>query len=336
MNWLESYRFAWPWVLTALALLPPLALWRGKRGAAPAIYFPTAFLFAGMAAEKRSRIGAPWLTLALAALACGILALARPQEVLSTEESNTEGIAICLTVDVSVSMNTEDFIIGGTRSNRITAAKRVLEDFIKGRKSDRIGIVAFAGAPYFPCPLTLDHDWLLTNISRVQLGITGDGTAIGSGIATAALRLINEKNVKSKVIVLVTDGANNSGRLSPQDAARLAATDGIRIYTIAIGTSGQHLIPYNGQIINSGRQEFDEPTLKEVASIGNGQFFKAEDLDSLEQVFKDIDKLERSEVIHKKKLHTQELFHYPASLAAALLCLGMLWSMTLGRAQPQE
>jgi Ca-activated chloride channel homolog len=336
MTLLDNYRFEWPWLLLALLALPLLAYLRGRRGAAPAIIFPTAFLFAGLATARRSRWGFVWPTVVLCSLASGIVALARPQLILSTEESKSEGIAICLTVDVSVSMNTEDFIIGGVRSNRITAAKRVMHDFIKGRSNDRIGIVAFAGAPYFPCPLTMDHDWLLTNIDRVQLGITGDGTAIGSGIATAARRLDLEKVAKSKVIVLITDGANNSGRLSPQDAARLAATLGIRIYTIAIGTSGQHLIPYRGQIINSGRQEFDEPTLQEVARIGNGQFFKAQDIDALERVFQNIDQLERSQVQRKRKLHTKDLFQWPAGLAAALLALGMIWRYTLGRTQPQE
>lgn len=336
MTLLDNYRFEWPWLLLFLILVPLLAFLRGRRGAAPAISFPTAFLFAGMAQARRSRWGMVWPTIALITLALGVATLARPQQILATEESKTEGIAICLTVDVSVSMNTEDFIIGGVRSNRITAAKRVLHDFIKGRSNDRIGIVAFAGAPYFPCPLTLDHDWLLSNIDRVQLGITGDGTAIGSGIATAARRLDMEKTAKSKVIVLVTDGANNSGRLSPQDAARLAATLGIRIYTIAIGTSGHHLIPYRGQIINSGRQEFDEPTLQEVARIGNGQFFKAQDIDALERVFQNIDQLERSQVQRKKKFHTKDLFQWSGGLAAALLALGMIWRYTLGRALPND
>jgi Ca-activated chloride channel homolog len=150
MTLLDNYRFEWPWLLLALLALPLLAYLRGRRGAAPAIIFPTAFLFAGLATARRSRWGFVWPTVVLCSLASGIVALARPQLILSTEESKSEGIAICLTVDVSVSMNTEDFIIGGVRSNRITAAKRVMHDFIKGRSNDRIGIVAFAGAPYSP------------------------------------------------------------------------------------------------------------------------------------------------------------------------------------------
>jgi Ca-activated chloride channel homolog len=333
---IEDYTFAWPWVLTALALLPLLALWRGRPGAAPAIQFATAFLFAGLGSTRRSRFGKLWVTLALLALGSAIVALARPQRILAVEESKTEGIAICLTVDVSISMDTDDFMIGGQRATRIMAAKRVMEDFIKARPNDRIGIVAFAGAPYFPCPLTLQHDWILENLDRVQLGITGDGTAIGSGLATAATRLDLEKTAKSKVIVLITDGANNSGRLSPQDAARLGATLGVRIYTISIGTPGHHLIHHKGRVINSGRQEFDEPTLQEVARIGNGKFYRAQDVDALGRVFQDIDQLERSEVLRKKKVHTEDIFHWPAGLAALLLALGMTWSLTFGRAQPLE
>jgi Ca-activated chloride channel homolog len=336
MRWIDSYQFAWPWVLSALALLPLLALWSGRRGATAAIQFPTAFLFAGMAVEKRSRFGALWISLALLALGCGIIALARPQEILASEEEQSEGVSICLAVDVSLSMGDDDFVIGGIRSTRISAAKRVMRDFISQRKNDRIGIVAFAGAPYFPCPLTLDHDWLLQNLDRVELGVTVDGTAIGSGIATAARRLDLDKKAKSKIIILITDGANNSGRLSPQDAASLAATLGIRIYCVSIGTEGVHTYRVGGRIINSGRQEFDEPTLKKVAEIGNGQFFRVQDTTALEQVFKNIDELEKSNLQRKKKYRTKELYRWPASLAALLLMLGMLWQSTLGSSQPQD
>ena len=163
-HWLfPDIRFAWPLWLLGLLLLPVLALWRGKRGRAPAVKFPMAILLKD-------------------------IGLARPQKITSTDESKTEGIAIALTVDVSLSMLIEDFRIGGVSVNRLTAAKRVMRDFIKGRDNDRVGIVAFAGAPYTPCPLTLDHEWLESNIDRVQTGVMEDGTAIGSGLAAAARR----------------------------------------------------------------------------------------------------------------------------------------------------
>ncbi|HSI62740.1 MAG TPA: VWA domain-containing protein, partial [Candidatus Saccharimonadia bacterium] len=206
--------------------------------------------------------------------------------------------------------------------------------FIKGRPNDRIGIVAFAGAPYTPCPPTLDHDWLLDNMDRVQTGIMENGTAIGSGIGTAALRLIPQK-VPSKVILLLTDGANNSGKLSPQEAAKAAATNGIRIYTISIGTPGHHLIKLpNGQIIDSGREEFDVKTLQEVADIGRGSFYRAEDLAGLEHVFKTIDGLEKTEIRRRKVIETEDKYVW-CLIPAALLCgIYIVWRQTFGRAAP--
>ena len=211
-----------------------------------------------------------------------------------------------------------------------------MTNFIQGRKSDRIGIVAFAGETYLPCPLTLDRDWLINNLDRVQTQRVGDGTAIGSGIASAANRIKKEKT-PSKVIVLLTDGANNSGRLSPQDAAKLAATLGIKIYTIAIGTPGIHVIPdpRRGTFTPVGQQLFDEETLKEVASIGNGQFYMAQDLNSLAEIFATIDKLEKSKVERRKFTEATELFHYPLYAAGALLMLALLLCLTLLRTSPE-
>jgi len=230
----------------------------------------------------------------------------------------------------------EDFYIGGQPVNRLTAAKRVMADFIKGRRSDKIGIVAFAGETYLPCPLTLDRDWLIKNLDRVQTQRVGDGTAIGSGIASAANRMRREKS-PSKVIVLLTDGANNSGRLSPQDAAKLAATLGIKIYTIAIGTPGIHSIPdpKRGTFTPVGQQLFDEGTLKEVAAIGNGQFYMAQSLNSLTDVFGTIDKLEKTKIEHHKIIETEELFPWPLAVCAIALFLALLLSLTVLHSAPE-
>lgn len=333
--WLTDYQLGSPWWLLLLLALPLLSWLRGRWGRAPAVIFPTTFLMRGIARPARSHAGSFTLGLVLLSLLAAIVALARPQRVMSYDETTTEGIAICLTVDVSLSMLTEDFRVGGTPTNRLVAAKRVMRDFIRGRSSDRIGIVAFAGAPYLPCPMTLDHEWLEQNIERVQTGITGDGTAIGSGIAAAAQRLDLEKTAKSKVLVLITDGANNSGRLSPQDAAKLAATLGIRIYTVAIGTPGEHIIPLpGGRIHRSGRQEFDEPTLIEVARIGNGAFYKAQDVDALERIFKTIDQLEKTEVQKRSVVETEEIFQPFVIAAASLLGLALILGQTLLRTSP--
>lgn len=326
--------FAMPYWLWALLLLPLMMWWRGRIGKAPAVAFPTAFVLRDLGFKSKSSTGGLTFGLVLLSIACAVVALARPQKVISRDEDNTEGIAICLTVDVSLSMLIEDFYIGGSPVNRLIAAKRVMRDFIRGRTSDRVGIVAFAGAPYQPCPLTLDRDWLEKNLDRVQTGVMEDGTAIGSGIATAARRLDMEK-VPSKVIILLTDGANNSGKLSPLDAARLAATLGQKIYTIAIGTPGVHRIPLpSGGTITSGRQEFDEGTLKEVARIGNGSFYMAQDITALKDIFDTIDRLEKKEIKRRSIVETHEMFWVPTVMAASFLLLALLLRLTLLNAAP--
>jgi Ca-activated chloride channel family protein len=334
---IPDFQFAQPWWLLLLGLIPLMLVIRGGRSARPAIRFPTVSLLRGVASPARAGFGWMWFSLVLAAIVFGIGALARPQKLLATEEEKSDGISIMLTVDVSLSMLIEDFFIGGQPVNRLTAAKRVMSDFIQGRKSDRIGIVAFAGETYLPCPLTLDRDWLINNLDRVQTQRVGDGTAIGSGLASAANRL-NKEKTKSKVIVLLTDGANNSGRLSPQDAARLGATLGIKIYTIAIGTPGIHVIPdpRRGTFTPVGQQLFDEKTLKEVATIGSGQFYMAQDLNSLAEVFSTIDKLEKTKIERRKFTEVEELFHWPLYAAAACLLFAMLLSVLFLQTAPES
>ncbi len=325
-----------PLWLLLLPLAPLLALLRGARGKRAAIKFPTTSLLRDLGRPARKSLGGFVFGLILISLTFGILALSRPQKILSYEEEKADGIDIMLTVDVSLSMLIEDFYIGAQPVNRLTAAKRVMTDFIKGRRSDKIGIVAFAGETYLPCPLTLDRDWLINNLDRVQTQRVGDGTAIGSGIASAANRMRREKS-PSKVIVLLTDGANNSGRLSPQVAAKLAATLGIKIYTIAIGTPGIHSIPdpKRGTFTPVGQQLFDEGTLKEVAAIGNGQFYMAQNLNSLSDVFATIDKLEKTKIEHHKIVETEELFPWPLAVSAIALFLALLLSLTVLHSAPE-
>lgn len=329
-----DYQFADPWWLLLLLGLPLLAWLRGRAGEAPAMSFPTVGLLRDLAASTRSRHGGLALSLLFGSLASGIVALARPQQVLSYDEVKADGIGIVVACDVSLSMLIQDFYINGAQVNRLTAAKRVLTDFIEGRPNDRIGIVAFAGAPYNPCPPTLDHEWLLKNMDRIQTGIMEDGTAIGSGIAAAA-RKLDQQDVKSKVLVVLTDGANNSGKLSPQDAARLAATLGIRIYTVSIGTPGMHLIRMpSGQVFNSGRQEFDPETLEEVARIGNGAFYRAEDLSALERIFKTIDQMEKTEIHARKIVETKDCFAVFILVGVVFGGVYLVWKQTLGRTSP--
>lgn len=337
------------WLLLLLAL-PVLAWLRGRKGRAPAVVFPAVVVLREIGKKQRAAVAGLSVGLVLLSLASAIIAIARPQRVKSYDEVKTEGIAIMLTVDVSLSMLIEDYYISGKPVNRLTAAKRVMRDFIRGRTNDRIGIVAFAGAPYYPCPMTLDRDWLETNIDRVQTGVMEDGTAIGSGIAAAANRFVKMDDAEtgqkatrstssqkkpSKVIILLTDGANNSGKLSPKDAANLAATWGIRIYTISIGTPGVHMIPLrDGRIITSGREEFDESTLQEVAHIGNGAYYRAQDLEALSDIFKTIDQLEKAEIKKRNIVETEDLFPWPAAAALALLLASLVLRQTVLRSAP--
>lgn len=333
---IPDFQILHPLWLLLLPLAPLFALLHGGRGKRAAIQFPTTSLLRDLGRPARNRAGGFIFGLVLISFVFGILALSRPQKVLSYDEEKAEGISIMLTFDVSLSMLIEDMYIGGQPVNRLTAAKRVVADFIKGRKSDKIGIVAFAGETYLPCPLTLDRDWLINNLDRVQTQRVGDGTAIGSGIASAANRLRRE-TTKSKVIVLLTDGANNSGRLAPTDAAKLAATLGIKIYAIAFGTPGVHSIPdpRRGTFTPVGQQLFDEKTLQEVARIGSGQFYMAQSLTTLQEVFETINQLEKTKIERRKITETDELFPWPLAVSAIALFLALLLSLTFLHSAPE-
>ncbi len=333
---IPNFQILHPLWLLLLPFVPLLALLRGRLGGRAAIRFPTTSLLRDLGRPARSGRGAFVFGLVLTSLVFGIAALSRPQKVLSYDEEKAEGISIMLTFDVSLSMLIEDMYIGGQPVNRLTAAKRVVADFIAQRRNDKIGIVAFAGETYLPCPLTLDRDWLVNNLDRVQTQRVGDGTAIGSGIASAANRLRREKTT-SKVIVLLTDGANNSGRLSPTDAAKLAATLGIKIYAIAFGTPGVHSIPdpRRGTFTPVGQQLFDEKTLQEVARIGGGQFYMAQSLNSLEEVFSEINRLEKTKIERRKFTEAEELFPWPLAVSAVALFLALLFSLTVLHSAPE-
>ncbi len=336
LPYFSNYQLANPWWLLLLLVLPWLAWLRARRGHAPTLLFPTVSLIEDLGTSTRSRSGGFFVNLLHAGLACSIIAMARPQKVVTYNEVTTEGIAICVAVDVSLSMLIEDYYAGSSQINRLTAAKRVLVDFIKGRPNDRIGIVAFAGAPYTPCPPTLDHDWLLSHMDRIQTGIMEDGTAIGSGIAAAARRL-DDQIVKSKVMVLITDGASNSGKLSPMDAAKLAISlkPSVRIYTIGVGTPGRHIIHMPGRLpFDSGRDEFDEKSLREIASIGDGKFFKAQDSATLQSVFSAINELEKSQVEKRVIIQKHDLFQIFLIIAASLVALHLVWKTTAARTAP--
>ncbi|MDD5477472.1 MAG: VWA domain-containing protein [Candidatus Omnitrophica bacterium] len=260
--------------------------------------------------------------LRLAAVALIILALARPQSPFAGSKITTEGVDIVLALDSSTSMLAEDFKINGRRENRIEVIKDVVRDFIKERQNDRIAIITFAARAYTVCPLTLDYSWLLTNLERIRAGMLEDGTAIGSGIATSLNRLKNSK-AKSKIIILLTDGRNNLGTISPSTAAEAAKALKVKIYTIGAGSKG--LIPYpvrdlfGNKVYQQIEADLDEGTLSKIASLTAAKFYRATDTESLRNIYGEIDKLEKTPIQEKGYLQYNELF--PLFLIPGLILL---------------
>jgi Ca-activated chloride channel family protein len=250
--------------------------------------------------------------------------LARPQFAHGRAEAQVSGIDIVLALDVSGSMQALDFKIDGQPANRIDIVKTVVAKFIQDRPNDRIGMVAFAGAPYLVSPLTLDHDWLQQNLSRVQTAGVEDGTAIGSALATCVNRL-RDTPAKSKVVVLLTDGMNNCGKISPATAAEAAKALGVKVYTIAAGVRGEAPVPVKDQFGNTqlvmSKVDVDEETLQKIATGTGGQFYRATDTESLKHIYAEINRLEKNTQTVRKYEHYQELFAW--ALIPALGVLGL-------------
>ena len=315
-----TFQLAYPWALALLALIPLLALLKSRSGNQGAVLFSSLHILNRLGPIARGRAGGFRLVSLFLSLICLILALTRPQWINRTELVAESGIELILAIDVSRSMQVEDFRIEGSRANRLQAAKKVTRDFIRGRTTDRIGILAFAGRHYMASPLTLSKAWLEgeQGLGRVQIRMVEDGTAIGSALAAAAKRL-DKRPSKSKVIVLLTDGVNNAGKLSPLEAAKLAHTLGIRVYTIAVGTYGDYVVqtPAGPQRLT---QEFDEETLKEIARIADGEYFRAQDTSGLEKIFGLIDEMEKTETKRQTRIEASELFQWFA-IAGLCFCL---------------
>jgi Ca-activated chloride channel family protein len=337
MSALSGFVFAHPWVLLLLLTLPLLAWLKGKFGGTAGVTFSNTSMLAKIGHRRRSRAGAFLAALTYLALALFIVALARPQLGRVTTRVQATGVDIMLALDVSRSMLAEDFTIGNRRANRIDAVKLVTEQFIRERPNDRIGLVAFAGRPYLVSPLTLDHDWLIRNLERLRIGLVEDGTAIGSAIASAANRL-KDKEAKTKLIVLLTDGDNNAGKVQPLTAAEAAKALGIRIYTIGAGTEGEAPFPLTNQfgrtVYRNVLVKFDEKTLQEIAAMTNGQYFRATDTNSLRTIFGEIDKLEKSKVEVEKTAQYRDIFMWFLLPGLAFLALEILLSQTIWRRLP--
>ena len=328
---------AWPWVLLLLLLVPVVAYLRGRFGGMAGVTFSSTESLIRLGMRRRSRAGAFLAALSYLALASFIVALAQPRLGSEVTRVQASGVDIMLLLDVSRSMLSEDFSIGASRAGRIEVVKRVTEQFIRKRPNDRLGIIAFAGRPYLVSPLTLDHDWLIQNLDRIQIGLVEDGTAIGSAIASGANRL-KDKEAKTKLIVLLTDGDNNAGKVMPLTAAEAAKALGIRIYTIGVGTQGEAPFPFTDpfgrKVYRNVPVDFNPKTIHDIAQIANGISYQATDTGSLEKILGEIDKLEKSKVEVEKFAQYRELF--PWFLMAGLACLGteILLSQTLWRRLP--
>ena len=326
--------FLHPELLWLLLLLPVLLtiyiVWRRRQHAS--LRVPSLLFLRDMRGGLRVYLRHSLFALRLFALGLIIVALARPQSSSSWSEDRVEGIDIMLTMDISTSMLAMDF-----QPNRVEAAKEVAMRFIANRPNDNIGLVVFAGESFTACPLTQDHATLINRLREMTPGMIEDQTAIGSGLATAISRLKDSKT-KSKVIILLTDGANNTGNISPKMAADLAKTFGISIYTIGVG-SGAGEAPYPiqtalGVVVRNMPVDLDEPTMRQIADVSGGAYFRATDNESLSAIYQKIDQLEKTKLSTRNYHTTYEEFFVFVLVAALLLLLEFVLRSTVLRTNP--
>lgn len=303
----------------------------------PGIQFPTAILLKCKRQTLKLFMVRYLIFFRIAAACLIIFALARPQVLLNESELKTEGIDIVLAVDCSTSMLAEDFKLYGQRKSRLDVTKDVMEEFIKMRPNDRLALVAFAGEAYTVCPLTLDHAWLLENLKRIKAGMLNDGTAIGMGI-TISLSRLKESIAKNKIIILLTDGRNNAGKISPETAAQAAKALKVKIYTIGAGSKG--LVPYPFQnifgsiVYRSIEIDIDEKTLIDIANTTEARYFRATDTQSLRKIYQEIDKLEKVSFQEKGYQQYRELFIPFLVVALILLFSEIVLKATIARIIP--
>lgn len=330
-NWFDSWHFASPWALFLLLLLPLLAwhYYRRYRFWTPELRMPTLAPLAGTSSWK-ARLMYLLPAMRLLALALLIVALARPQNVMDQQDIKAEGIDIMLSIDLSSSMLAMDF-----QPNRLEASKEVAKKFVQKRAFDRFGLVAFAAEAFTQCPLTSDHRVLIQFIDELECGLLKDGTAIGDGLATAVNR-IKDSEAKSKVVILLTDGVNNSGYIKPLTAAEIAKEFGVRVYTIGVGSMGKALAPIsrrsNGEyVFGMSAVEIDEDLLRQISKSTGGRYYRATSSEILEQVYAEIDQLEKTELeISTLRLYS-ELFGKWLLWGVGLLLLERLLRWTLLR-----
>jgi len=312
-----NYVFESPGYLYLLVVLIPIIVWYilKQKFSVSTITISTLDAFGTFKTSFRNILKHILFVFRILAIAFIIIALARPQSTNSWQNVTTEGIDIIISMDISGSMLARDF-----KPDRLEAGKNIAAEFINSRPNDRIGLVVFSGESYTQCPLTTDHAVLINLFKSITFGLINDGTALGDGIATSINRLKNS-NAKSKTIILLTDGVNNAGSVAPVTAAEIAKTFGIRIYTIGVGSLGQAPYPVQTQFgtqIQMINVEIDEPVLKQIAEMTDGKYFRATNNEKLREIYKEIDKMEKTKIAVKEyKKHKDEFM--PFVLIAALL-----------------
>ena len=329
------FRFASPWVLVLLGLVPLLIFWLiryRKRRLSKALFSDLRIV---KAARPSGKIWADYISpaLKLLGLIALIVALARPQTGDMNVETETEGIDIILTLDISGSMKAEDF----QPQNRLHVAKEEIKNFIESRKNDRIGLVVFAGESFTQCPLTLDYSILLNFLDDVTFGMVEDNTAIGMAIANSCNRL-KDSPAKSKVIVLLTDGVNNAGEIDHVTAAEIAKTLNIKIYAIGAGKPGPAPYPVDDPIFGrryiNVENEIDEESLREIAEITGGKYYRAKNEEGLHEVYAEISDLEKTKIKTKQYMNYRELYLYFLSIGFGFVLLESVLSQTRFRKIP--
>lgn len=331
--------FAHPYLLLLLLLLPLAAWLKGRRGKPAAFVYSSTQLLRGVQDITKSNAGALLLVLRWLALALFIVALAQPRLTkFETTKATASGVDIVVAFDLSGSMAAEDFEIRGQRVNRVQMAKNVLEKFIAKRPNDRIGLVAFGTEAYIASPITLDHDFLLKNLERLELNtINGNQTAIGSALSTAINRL-RELKSKSKIVILMTDGQSNAGKITPLTAAEAAQALGIKVYTIGVGTQGQAPMPatdfFGRRVYQMVPVDIDEDTLQKISEMTGGKYYRADNAEKFEAIYAEIDSLEKTDAEVTKFAQHTELFAWLIAIGMVLLTAEIAMGQTVLRRLP--
>jgi len=345
---MTTLEFQFPWVLGLLALLPVYAILQGRVGKLSALRFPSADIARAAGAAAKAAAGRLLLFLRLLTVGLCIVALAGPRFANDHTETQASGVDIMLVLDLSWSMMALDMGAPRERISRFDIASSVLEDFIRKRPSDRLGLIVFSAVPYLASPPTLDHDWLVENLHRLHVGLIRDlGTAIGDATAAAARRLKMLKDSKSRIVIVLTDGDNNRGEIDPVPAAQLAAALGQKVYTIGIGieepcelpafdpSTGKLLLDAAGNVTPVLLlQPANYSVLGKMAALSNAKFFRATNRRELQNIYNDIDRLEKTEIKLRRFTTYRPLFQWPLLAAFGLLALELILSNTRLRRVP--